>query len=46
MIQSLAFSISTQNSEKLNQAGFNPLPSPRVIIPVYLQVNIVEINSD
>ena len=29
MTQSLALSSSTQNSEKLNQAGFNPPPPPR-----------------
>ena len=28
MTQSLALSSSTQNSEKLNQAGFNPPPPP------------------
>ena len=37
MTQSLALRGSTQNSEKLNQAGFNF--SPGVIIPVYLQFN-------
>ena len=37
MTQSLALSSSTQNSEKLNQAGFD-FP-PGVIIPVYLQFN-------
>ena len=36
MTQSLALRSSTQNSEKLNQAGFNF--SPGVIIPVYLTV--------
>ena len=39
MTQSLALSSSTQNSEKLNQAGFNLPPPPGVIIPVYLQFN-------
>ena len=39
MTQSLALSSSTQNSEKLNQAGFKFPPPPGVIIPVYLQFN-------
>ena len=30
MTQSLALSSSTQNSEKLNQAGFNPPPPPEL----------------
>ena len=36
--QPLALSSSTQNSEKLNQAGFKS-PPPGVIIPVFLQFN-------
>ena len=43
MTQSLALSSSTQNSEKLNQAGFNF--SPGVIIPVYLQFNGIHLAS-
>ena len=40
----LTLSISTQNSEKLNQIGFNsspppPPPPPPLIVPVYLYFN-------